>query len=48
MVHGVVRPIITQPLLYPTCGINLLLLTACIFDNQLANCNNFIGVCTVY
>ena len=32
MVHGVVRPITTQPLLSPpcynTCGINLVLLTA--------------------
>ena len=39
MVHGVVRSIITQPLLSPpcynTCGINLVLLTACILTTNL-------------
>ena len=39
MVHGVVRPKITQPLLSPpcynTCGINLVLLTACILTTNL-------------
>ena len=39
MVHGVVRSIITQPLLSPpcynTCGINLVLLTACILTTIL-------------
>ena len=39
MVHGVVRSIITQPLLYPPCynfcGINLVLLTACILTTNL-------------
>ena len=39
MVHGVVRPIITQPLLFPPCynfcGLNLVLLTACILTTNL-------------
>ena len=39
MVHGVVRSITTQPLLSPpcynTCGINLVLLTACILTTNL-------------
>ena len=39
MVYGVVRSIITQPLLYPPCynfcGINLVLLTACILTTNL-------------
>ena len=39
MVHGVVRAITTQPLLSPpcynTCGINLVLLTACILTTNL-------------
>ena len=39
MVHGVVRPIIAQPLLSPpcynTCGLNLVLLTACILTTNL-------------
>ena len=39
MVHGVVRLITTQPLLYPpyynTCGLNLVLLTSCILTTNL-------------
>ena len=38
MVHGVVRSITTQPLLSPPCyfcGLNLVLLTACILTTYL-------------
>ena len=47
MVHGVGRPITTQPSLYSPhyniCGINLVLLYCMHYDNQLANCNTRCG-----